>query len=295
MLPSDLFVPQRVGDVAIAINYAKLSLLTSGYIRDAAEVGAYESGGNTITFPKWTSDGDLGAQTMTDGNAVTADKMTASSDTESLISKIIAFEWTLAAMEDALRGKDKASVSARLGEVVAQKSRKAIQDSILTEAATTSLSFDEATDGDGYTSYRGILRAAIENWGEKAWDEVPLLVMHSKCVFDLLNTEEVKKSQVYGGTPSVENGKIMAIAGKLVMPLDSIDTDGSGADTTYNNLIIRKNALLYWPKRELTYQELPQKNSDAWDTWWTFRYGVHLAADLPLGVIKYVCKSSLDL
>lgn len=288
--PSDLFVPEVVGDIATAILYSKLSFLTSGYVQDGRASGAYDAGGNTIKFPKFTDNGTLGAQTLpTDNSAVTPDDITMSYDSEDVVGKIIAYQWTRAAMEDVLRA---ANVEQFLANVVAEKSGKAIQDSLITTAAATSLTYTEA--GDGFVTYNGLLAAGITNWGEYAWDEQPLLVMHSKCVFDLLMTDQAQKLGFYGGQPTVESGKIIQIAGKLIMPLDSVTTSGSGADTVYNNLLIRKNALSFFPKRDLDFNQMAIANSDAWNSWFTFRYATHLSANKPVGVIKYAAKASLN-
>jgi hypothetical protein len=77
--PSDLFVPEVVGPIATEILFEKNVLLTSGYVDDGFARGAYDSGGNTIRFPKFTASGALGAQTLpTDTTPVTPDEITMS-------------------------------------------------------------------------------------------------------------------------------------------------------------------------------------------------------------------------
>jgi hypothetical protein len=287
--PSDVFVPQRVGDIATEINFQKNSLLKSGFISDARDFG-YESGGNTVTFPKWTGRGS-GAQTLpTTDAAVTPGQFTMSSDTETLKGKIVSFNLLQATLEDIVK---MANPNRFMAKVVAADVDEAIQSDIITEAETTTLEYEQ--EGDGIVNYRGLLRAGIENWGEKAWDRGNVLaVMHSDVVFDLLQTDEAKKVGDYGGQQTVVSGEIMQIAGKLILPLDSVTTEGDGAAKTYTNLIIARDALMFWPKRELEYNEQKKAHSDLWQLWWTVRYGVHLRADLPLGVIKYTTTSSIN-
>ena len=289
LTPSDVFVPEVLGDTVIEILYAKTDFLNSGYVADGRVSGGYDQG-NTIKFPKFTADGDLGVQTLpTDASSVTADKVSMSYDSESVTGAIIAYEWTKATMEDAIRA---GNVAGFLAEVVAKKYRIEIQRALLATAAATSLSYTEG--GDGFVTYKGLLAAGIKNWGEYAWDEDPLTIMHSKVVFDLLNTDEAKRNLLFGGPGTVESGKIMRIAGKNIMALDSVPKTGSGASTVYTNIMLRKGGLSLFMKRELDYNQLPVRNGDAWDMWFTFRYATHLSKQKPYPAIAYGAKSTLD-
>ena len=286
--PGDLFVPEVVGQIATEILYAKTPLLASGYVDDATNAGAFDAGGNTIKFPKFTADGALGVQALPDSaSAVTPDEITMSYDSETVVSNIIAYQWTGAALEDALRS---ANVSGFIAQTVAKKSAAAIQTALLTEAATTSLTFTE----DAFVTYKGLLKAKYTNWGEYASDAEPLAIMHSKVVYDLLCTEEAQKTGVYGATPTIESGMITRIAGLRVLALDSVATSGSGASTTYTNILLRPGALSLYTKRALDFSQQQIANSDGWNSWFTFRFATHLSADKPYGAITYTCGSTLD-
>lgn len=287
--PGDLFVPEVVGPIATEILFEKNVLLTSGYVDDGFDRGAYDSGGSTIRFPKFTAAGTLGAQVLpTDTTAVTPDEITMSYTDETVTGKIISYQWTQAALEDALRS---ANVEQFVARVVATKAGNAVQDALITEAETSTLSY--TTDGEGAIGYKSLLEARYDKWGEYANDTTPLLIAHSKVVYDLLCTEEAQKVGVYG-VNTVQAGKIMSIAGLNILASDAIGTTTSNGTTVYKNLILKPGALMLAMRRELDYKEQPLAHTDIWNTWWTFRFATHLSEDKPYGVIQYLCSSTLD-
>lgn len=292
--PSDVFQPEMVGPTAVDILFNKNTLLSSGFIADARAYGAFAVSADDIKFPKFTGDGSLGAQSLPEaGTAVTPDEITMSYDSESSIDKIIAYQWTLKALETAIRGNsaNPGSVEAFMAQTVARKSGNAIQSSLVSCAETAAAAASqEYTDVAGTATYAGLLRTEYDYFGEYAGDGDSLLVMHPNCVYDLLLTPEVQKSQIYGAPASVVSGKVSMIAGKMVLPLAAINS----TDGVYSNLIIRRDALQFFPLRDLTYNEQPVANSDTWNTWFTFRYACHVAMDRPRGVITYKAISSLD-
>lgn len=292
--PSDVFQPEAIGPAAIDILFVKNTLLASGFIADARAIGAFASSPDDIKFPKITSDGALGAQDLPEsGSAVTPDKVTMSYDSESSIDKIIAYQWTLKALETAIQGQgfSPGSVEAMIASFVARKAGNAIQTSLLSCAATAATAAtQDYTDPAGTATYAGLLRTEYAYWGEYAGDGDTIAVMHPNCVYDLLLTPEVQKAQVYGAPASVVSGRVMQLAGKTILPLAAI-TSSAGV---YSNLILRRDALQFFPLRDLSYQQQPVANSDAWNTWFTFRYAVHAAIDKPRGFITYKAISSLD-
>jgi hypothetical protein len=294
LTPSDVFQPEFIGPTAVEILFAKNSLLSSGFIADARAYGAFAVSADDIKFPKYTGDGDLGVQALPEnGSAVTPDKITMSYDSESSVDKIIAYQWTKKALETALQGNgaNPGSVNQFMAQTVARKSGNAIQAALIAAAEAKATAASQVyTDANGSASYAGLLRTEYEYFGEYAGDGDSLLIMHPNCVYDLLLTDEVQKSQVYGAPASVVSGKVSMIAGKMVLPLASISKTGD----VYNNLILRRDAVQFYPLRDLDYNQQAVANSDAWNTWFTFRFATHVSADKPTGVITYKCISSLD-
>jgi hypothetical protein len=291
--PSDVFQPEFIGDTAIEILFSKTDLLTSGFIADARAMGAFADSADDIKFPKYTGMGSDAQDLPEDGSAVTPDEITMGYDSESSIDKIIPYRWTQKALETALRGGQKApgSVEKMIAMAVAQKSKKAIQASLITCATTAATAASQVyTDPAGTSTYAGLLRTEYGYFGEYAGDGDTLAVMHPNCVYDLLLTPEVQKAQVYGAPPSVVSGKVTMLAGKAILPLSAVPVTAG----VYSNLILRRNVLSLYPLRDLTYQEQAIALSDAWNTWFTFRYAAHCAKDLPVGCITYKATSSLD-
>lgn len=293
--PSKVFQPEFLGHTAVEILFKKLSLLNSGFVANAEARGAFALTPNEIKFPKFVEDGALGVQTLPeDGSSVTPDDIEMDFDTEQSVDKIIAYRWTKKTLETALRGNESnpGSVEEFLAQTVARKSQKAIQDSLIAKAiAKTESANMVVEDVSGLPTYAGLLKAGYEKWGEYATDEDQLLIAHSKVVYDILMTDEAQKANLYGAPNTVTSGKIMQIAGKHILPLDSIPTNEDGL---YKNIILRRGGLELYMLRDLDFQEQAIANSDAWNSWWTFRFATHVPADLPTPVIQYLVGSSLD-
>lgn len=221
---TDVVVPQVIADLAREILFAKTLLINSPYVGDGS-AQVYRDGGNTLTFPKWTTSQTGLVQDQVDTRTgVTPSKITMDSYTESVVDKIISFDVNKHVLQDILAS---ASPEMHIAELVAQQVQVEIQQSLIAKALGTGTAYDAYSLGSGNTLSVDAILAAKMQWGEHAAGQTPGLFVHSKQFTDLAGTSDFKNL----GTATLNNpivnaaagqGAVAIVHGVLIYLLDSI-------------------------------------------------------------------------
>ncbi len=288
--PSAIWNPAAVAQLAYEQVFDTINLLRSGYIADARATAIRDEASGTIYFP-YAEDvaENLGVQTNPqDGTPVVSDKTKIAFEDVTTLPKILSFENDAKALAKIQRFTSPDQFMARL---VMNKMQKGIQNSLVTTANTTTLSF---TDNQPTATVSQIKRALIETYGDKAAELPPLVVLHSRCAWDIEQSEEVQKLGVYGNI--LRPGAITNVAGINFMMNDSVTVTGTGQSATYTNLIILPDAVELWMEQTMAYGEQRIPRTTAWVSDWWWEYATHLARGVisnKRGVVKYIVTATI--
>lgn len=285
--PSDIFSPDVVAGLAYEQAFERINLLKSGYIADARATATRENASDNVLFP-YVKETAANAKVQVNprtGVAVTPDKFEIDYETVALASKLISIQNDEKSLRKMAAHADPNQLMAN---TVTKWMQANIQAALITSGAATALTSTEVTN---VANIKGIKKAMIVNWADDANEAAPLVVLHSKCAYDLEVSEEVMKTGVYGG---LRPGEITSMAGINWLMLDQVTSSGSGAATLYNNLIIMPGALELWMDPNMGYGEQRTAATTAWISDWWWEFCTHLTRRNPRGVIKYICGSTLN-
>lgn len=258
--PSDVFVPQVVGEMARTYLYYKLALIGNGFAQEAEAI--WNGDGSTVTLPYVTGFSGSSGTLATDGTQVDSQKFSVTSTTASVTAKIISIAMAGATLEDVARD---INLYNEMLMQVQQAVAKDVDAALITAAETTALS----TTTGGPICYEDIVKAKL-NWGDSMNDDA-CLVVHSTVYADLLKLAQVSTWQNWGGNPVAPSGRVPMIAGLPVFVSDNLTNS-----TTYTNLIIRRGGLKFAFKRALKVDLKKEKGNDMTYFDWTYRYTTYL-------------------
>ncbi len=272
-----------VAQIASERVFTSTPLMRSGYVADARQLAVRGGVSDTISFPYETNTSVTAQTNARDGSAVTPSALATTYEDVIMVHDIVSIRNDSRAMAKMLdSGLDPET---RMGIVAANAIEAKCQTALITAAEGTTLTHTEET---GITAnIKGITKAMIVKWGDKAANRAPLVLLHSYCAWDLQNSDEFAKLGVYGQLP---RGEVIGIGGLNYLMCDSINS----TDGVYNNLIIMPDALELWFELESPPEPVRTASSTAWTYDFPVDYAAHLARTNPKGVIVYQCVSSLD-
>ncbi|MDN3056185.1 N4-gp56 family major capsid protein [Streptomyces sp. SRF1] len=191
--------------------------------------------GDTVNFPKWTALGE--AEDLTEGTPMTPEQLGTDPGNSATIkeagkaveltdkSRLVAF------------GDPYAETQRQLGVLIARKIDKDLTAAaeapgvITVDASTAALSWDVMVSG-------------IEKFGDE-WDPDNMagLVIHSVQRAALLRDPNFISADKLGAGAVIPRGVIGQVGGVNIYVSDRVTKTGTGADTTYNALLLRRGAL----------------------------------------------------
>ncbi|MFJ9869063.1 N4-gp56 family major capsid protein [Streptomyces sp. NPDC101165] len=192
--------------------------------------------GDSVSFPKWTALGE--AEDLTEGTPMTPEQLGTDPGNSATIkeagkaveltdkSRLVAF------------GDPYAETQRQLGVLIARKIdtdlRLAAEAAgvITVDASTKALSWDVVVSG-------------IERFGDE-WDPENMagLVIHSTQRAALLRDPNfISADKLGAGAAVIPRGVIGQVGGVNILVSNRLTTAGTGADTTYNALLLRRGSL----------------------------------------------------
>ncbi len=271
--PSDVFVPEVLGPVVEAYLYDNYALVGTGYVQPLDV--SWNAGGNTATIRKFSGLASGFQSNAVDGTQVESTDLSVTSYTVKAVNKILSVAIDDVTMDDVATDVE---LQRRMVEQVGKEVQKVLDQALVTEAETTTLS----KTCTGRLSVEELVSAKVTNWGDKSvvWDSC--LVVHSKVYGDLVTLPQVQDSYRFGSLVA-QTGVIPSING---MPIFVSDAISGPTNNLYTNLIVRRGALGYNFRKALQLEIKSEKGNTMkyWD--FSFRYLVDLLYSNPLGVIK---------
>lgn len=271
-LIGDVFVPEIATMVATAEFPNRLALGFAG----APFVTSFPPEtllvkGQDVKFPRWNPLGEFAD--LTEDVAMTPEKLDSSLDTATVIVGGKAAEITdwaaLGAADDP---------SAEVGRQMATLAARYVDQKLIDKAETTPLVETVAA----IMGWDNFIDAITTHWGDKAYDQIGGIVVHSKVAGDLAKDDDFKAADTIGAPGSLLTGFV----GRLgLYPVFVSDRITGGA--TFDNLILKRGALGLKFQRTLlveTDRDVLKKNDViAGDV----RISVHQLFGEPRTVIKF--------
>lgn len=279
-LKSNVFVPEVATEVATAEFPNRLALGYSGapFVRTNPPVDELGQEGDTVKFPRY--DALSAFSDLTEDTAMTPEALTTSEDTATVVVGGKAVEITdFAAL--ASRGDP----SEEVGRQVAALAARYADNKLIAEAETTTLT---ETTGATFT-WDAFVDAIITHWGDEAFAMVGGLVVHSKVLGDVMKTDEFIRSDqtVIRNVPDM-NERVVGTVGNFPLFVSDRLTVTAGTPNTYNNLILKRDAVGLIFQRELLVESdrdiLKKNDVIAADV----RFAPHLYFGVPSPAIKWV-------
>lgn len=277
-LQADVFVPEVATMVATAEFPNKLALGMAGapFVRPFPPVDAIGQEGDTVKFPRWEPLGEFAA--LAEDTAMTPEKMTSNEDTASVQVAGKAVEITDWAT---LAGRGDPSEEA--GRQIATLGARYVDSRLVVEAETTAL----AETPGAILSWDVFVDAIITHWGDRAFEQVGGIVVHSKQVGDLMKDNDFKTANNFGADAALIRGFIGRLGLYPVYVSDRL-TVTAGSPDTYTALVLKTGALGLRFQRQLLVETdrdiLKKADVIAADV----RFAVHLMYGVPSPVIKLV-------
>ncbi|MFI9203329.1 N4-gp56 family major capsid protein [Streptomyces sp. NPDC053048] len=191
--------------------------------------------GDSVNFPKWKALSD--AEDLTEGTAMSTEQLGTDPGNSATIKEAgKAVEITDKARLVAF-GDPYAETQRQLGVLIARKIDTDLRAAaeapgvITVDAATKALSWDVMVSG-------------IEKFGD-AWDPQNMagLIIHSVQRAALLRDPNFISADKLGGAAVIPRGVIGQVGGVNIYVSDRLTKAGTGVDTTYNALLLRRGAL----------------------------------------------------
>ena len=286
--PTSVFSQNVVAQLATEQAFKDIRLLNSGYIADARTTARRADGAaDQVEFPYVQEVANARKVQTNPRNAVavSADTVKIAHEPVSLESKIISIELD---EKDLRKIATYSDPNQFMADMVKKWIAEHMQLAIITRAAATTLTFPDPTNS---ANIKGIKKGMIKNWGEKAQDAPPLVVLHSYAAYDLETSEEVMKKGEYGG---LRPGEITNVAGFNWIMSDQITSTGEDAATKYNNLVLQPGSVELWFDSIVGQGFSRAPKTTAWTFDWWFEYATHIKRTNPKGVMTYVCGATLN-
>ncbi|GGW19870.1 putative major head protein, phage associated [Streptomyces capoamus] len=191
--------------------------------------------GDTVSFPKWTALGE--AEDLTEGTPMTPEQLGTDPGNSATIkeagkaveltdkSRLVAF------------GDPYAETQRQLGVLIA---RKIDTDLRLAAEAAGVITVDASTEALSWD----VVVSGIEKFGDE-WDPDNMagLVIHSTQRASLLRDPNFISADKLGAGAVIPRGVIGQVGGVNILVSNRLTTAGTGADTTYNALLLRRGSL----------------------------------------------------
>lgn len=191
--------------------------------------------GDTVSFPKWTALGE--AEDLTEGTPMTPEQLGTDPGNSATIkeagkaveltdkSRLVAF------------GDPYAETQRQLGVLIA---RKIDTDLRLAAEAAGVVTVDASTEPLSWD----VMVSGIEKFGDE-WDPDNMagLVIHSTQRAALLRDPNFISADKLGAGAVIPRGVIGQAGGVNILVSNRLTTAGTGADTTYNALLLRRGSL----------------------------------------------------
>ncbi|MFF2135547.1 N4-gp56 family major capsid protein [Streptomyces sp. NPDC058193] len=191
--------------------------------------------GDTVSFPKWTALGE--AEDLTEGTPMTPEQLGTDPGNSATIkeagkaveltdkSRLVAF------------GDPYAETQRQLGVLIA---RKIDTDLRLAAEAPGVITVDASTEALSWD----VMVSGIEKFGDE-WDPDNMagLVIHSTQRAALLRDPNFISADKLGAGAVIPRGVIGQAGGVNILVSNRLTTAGTGADTTYNALLLRRGSL----------------------------------------------------
>ncbi len=191
--------------------------------------------GDTVSFPKWTALGE--AEDLTEGTPMTPEQLGTDPGNSATIkeagkaveltdkSRLVAF------------GDPYAETQRQLGVLIA---RKIDTDLRLAAEAAGVITVDASTEALSWD----VVVSGIEKFGDE-WDPANMagLVIHSTQRAALLRDPNFISADKLGAGAVIPRGVIGQVGGVNILVSNRLTTAGTGADTTYNALLLRRGSL----------------------------------------------------
>ena len=279
---ANVFVPEIATRVATAEFPNRLAIGFAGtpFVVPFPPEADLGDEGNVVKFPRWNPMGEFAD--MTEGTPLVPETMSTALDTAPVIVGGKAVEVT-----DYATLASRGNPSEQAGIQIATLAGRYVDKKLIVEGETATLTVALA----GTATYDAFISAIISSWGDKAFEQVGGLVVHSKVLGDLFKLTEFKSgdfsnvAQILAmnrnpGTP------VGVLAGTPVYVSDRISVI-AGAPNTYANLILKRGALGMKFQRTLLVERdrdiLAKHDVIAADV----RFAVHLLFADPSPVIKW--------
>jgi hypothetical protein len=202
--------------------------------------------GSTVTVPYFGTLGE--AEDVPEGDALTPEALSASSETATCIHTGKAFSMTEWA-QFAAHGDPYEEAARQLRVVMERRWDRAL----ITAAATNSVLTHDVTGITdktlGYTNMLG----ARQKWGDEQ-SSVALIAVHSDVYFDVLKKVDLNgRPLVSTETEGPDGYKPAYWGGALLVPSDKCTkTLVTGTTYNYDNYLLKEKALVIWAKGEMT-------------------------------------------
>lgn len=280
---ADVFIPEVATRVATATFPERLALGFAGspFVQPFPPEASLGVEGDQVKFPRWNAMGAFGA--LSENVAMTPEKLTSSMDLA-----VVQAAGKAAEITDFATLAARGDPSTEVGRQMAMRGAQYVDAALITEAETTTLSVD---DTGGTMTWALFSAAIIAKWGDKAFEELGGLVVHSKVLGDMLSLDEFKQVDNIIGALELRNRQrgertpVGVFGGYPVYVSDRITV---AAGPAYHNLVLKRGGLGLKFQRELLVETdrdiLKKSDVIAGD----LRFSVHLMYDDPAPVMKHI-------
>lgn len=250
--PQDIYAPEVLGDMIRLYTWNKAALLGNPYVVEIPRV-TWANGGNTATFPTLSFSTAVSTLPITNGEdtSIESGQLTMSSDTATVINRIVPFGTSEAMFEDIVQGAaDMPEIMTEIAQYISDQLANDVDSYLLTEAYTSTLSVDNGTA----LTPTDIVEARGK-YGDKM-SEPMLLVMHSVVYQSCLTNGSIQTASVWGGAPVLVGGEIDKMMGVPIAVSDNITLSGG----KYKNVLLRMGGIGVKFKRQVSYRKVPKDN-----------------------------------
>lgn len=276
----DLFVPEIATSVATAEfpNMLALGFAGSPFVRPFPPVNRMNKG-SMVKFPRFDPMGDM--ESLAPGGSLTPEVLTTSIDEAPVRVWGKAVE-----IDDFAELEAEGDLSAEVGRQIATLGARKVDDILIEVAEVAGI---EETDYNGQSAtWETFVGAIVDNWGDKAMENVGGVVVHSAVMSDLMVLPEFKRADQLGQPGALIRGFIGNLGTYPVYVSDRLTVNTSDDPDTYNNLILKRGALGLKFQRQLLVETdrdvLGKDTVIAADV----RFAAHLLWGDPLPAIKWV-------
>lgn len=280
---ADVFIPEVATEIATATFPERLALGFAGspFVEGFPPEAMLGEEGDAVKFPRWNPLGSMGA--LTEDVAMTPERLTSSVD-----QAVVQVAGKAAEITDWASLAARGDPSEEIGRQMARLAQIYVDSRLIVEAETTSLLTDDS--GGSVATYNGFIDALQANWGDKAFEDMGGIIVHSKVLSDMQKTTQWTDMQNTGANASFANrqrGARTPMGLWAGFPVYVSDQLTVGAGPVYDCLILKRGALGLKFQRELLVESdrdiLKKSDVIAGDV----RFAVHLMYDNPAPVFVW--------